>query len=136
MVIRVHTCGGVHTQTYVCLLRPEFDVSYISQSFSTLFFETALSLNLQLTDSAALAGWQMPRIFCLDLPCTGITGHTTKPSFCVGAGDLCLGPRVLRHVVYQRVGTILVTVATVLVIGTGVLRGKSCKSSLCQLYRQ
>lgn len=70
----------------------------------------------------------------LDLTCTGITGHTTKPSFCVGAGDLRLGPRVLRQAVYQRVGTVLVTV--VLAIVTRVLRGKSCRSSLYQLYQQ
>lgn len=134
MVIHVHTCGGMHTQTHACLLRPEVDISYISQSLSTLFFETALSLNLQLTDSAALAGWLMPRSSLLDLPCTGITGHTTKPSFCVGAGDLRLSPRVLRQAVYQRASTVLVTV--VLVIVTGVLIGKSCRSSLYQLYQQ
>lgn len=77
------------------------------------------------TQLHCLACWH-PGFSCLYL--LSISGHTTKTSFCVGAGNLNPDPCTTRQAVYQRVDPALV-------IGLSVLVEKSDRSLLCQLWQ-
>lgn len=110
-----HTCGGQRWTTDVC---PNHSPLYSLRQ--------SLSLSLELTDSATLAGQHTPRILLSLPPTAEITGHTTKTHSYVGAGRLNLDPCTTRRVAHQRVRPVPGIV-------TSVLGEKSDKILLCQL---
>lgn len=75
-------------QMHVCVFK------YLSQSFSTLFFEQGLSLNLELINAVELAGQKASGVLLSELLSTGTIGtHMgTHLAFHMGTGDLNSGP--------------------------------------------
>lgn len=59
---------------------------------STYFFRQHLSLNLELTISARLAGQQTPGSIYLSAPSTGLQMDPATPDFYVDFGDISPGP--------------------------------------------
>lgn len=41
---------------FACMWRPEIEIKYLSLLITTLFFETGLSVNVELTNSSKLTG--------------------------------------------------------------------------------
>lgn len=78
-------CRWVCVCVYVCVIcvcRSEIGIKSLPQSFSTLFSKQALSLHLEPTIFAELAGWEVYSICLLLFPPTlGSQAHVTVPGF-------------------------------------------------------